>query len=166
MIIHQSLSGKPLSIYPMTNPNPDPSAELAIRQEIQDLDDKLENAGGLNEVYRLGDKCAALQKLAYLLQSQRDEAVEALAEERKDSSQFASELCQLQDALGFPVETDNATARAMERIRDLIAAEGEFGDIKETLAKAEERIAWLITHRESLLKTIDELNQAHIDQNI
>jgi hypothetical protein len=52
--------------------------------------------------------------------------------EKEYSEALAKELSQLQDALGCPCEMDgNATDSAMCRIRDLIAAEGELGDLKE-----------------------------------
>jgi len=48
-----------------------------------------------------------------------------------DLDAVAEEACQLQDALGFPCETEKAQEKAMERLRDLIAAEGELGDARQ-----------------------------------
>lgn len=53
-----------------------------------------------------------------------------VAELKANENELSKELCQLQDALGCPCEIDDAQEKAMERIRDLIAAEGEVGDAK------------------------------------
>lgn len=65
---------------------------------------------------------------------------------RGDFDAVASEACQLQDALGFPCETENAQEKAMERLRDLIAAEGELGDAKEKIEKLEAECMRLHDH--------------------
>jgi hypothetical protein len=57
------------------------------------------------------------------LEQQRDQA-------RADFNAVAEEACQLQDALGCPCETEKAQEKAMERLRDLIAAEGQVGDLE------------------------------------
>src|SRR5689334_14670865 len=55
-------------------------------------------------------------------------------------NELSKDLCQLQDALDCPCEMTNLDGSikdnqkaALERIRDLIAAEGELGDLKEKL---------------------------------
>lgn len=57
-----------------------------------------------------------------------------LAAAEKDQAESDREMCQLQDALGCPCEMENAHEKAMERLRDLIAAEGELGDLRAELA--------------------------------
>lgn len=52
-----------------------------------------------------------------------------LADEREYSNDLAKDLCELQDALGFPCEVEDCQKKSMERIRDLIAKEGELGDL-------------------------------------
>ena len=63
-----------------------------------------------------------------------------LAEEKAHSNQLAKEICEMTDALGYPCEMDNNHERAMERIRDRVAMEGELGDCKELLKKFWEKI--------------------------
>lgn len=65
------------------------------------------------------------------LEAQIRQQDESYAKLSKGFDAVATEACQLQDALGYPCETDNAQENAMERIRDLIAAKGELGDLKD-----------------------------------
>lgn len=73
------------------------------------------------------------------LETERDQA-------RNDFNGVAKEACQLQDALGCPCEIRDAQEKAMERIRDLIAAEGELGDAKEKIENLEAECTRLHGH--------------------
>lgn len=59
---------------------------------------------------------------------------------RADFNAVAEESCQLQDAIGCPCELPDAQTKAMARIRDLIAAEGELGDTRAENAKLREAL--------------------------
>lgn len=67
-----------------------------------------------------------------LIRKKYTDQIDALEKERdtwrNDFNAVAAEACSLQDALGCPCEMENAQEKAMERIRDLIAADGLLGD--------------------------------------
>lgn len=70
------------------------------------------------------------------LQAKIRELEESLRSEKEHSNAMATDICQLQDSLGCPCEMTNSDGSirdcqlaAMERIRDLIAHEGELGDM-------------------------------------
>jgi chromosome segregation ATPase len=72
--------------------------------------------------------------------------VELIDKYREDFDAVSGEACQLQAALGCPCEIQNAQEKAMERIRDLIAAEGELGDAKEKIENLEAECTRLHDH--------------------
>lgn len=66
-----------------------------------------------------------------------------LKQAEADQAESDRDLCQLQDALGCPCEAPDCQQKAMERLRDLIAAEGELGDAKVKAKADAEEIAKL-----------------------
>ena len=67
-------------------------------------------------------------RIATLEQENRD-LQKSITEEKEHSNWMAERLCKLEDSLVG--ESDDAFEKAMERIRDLIAKEGELGDAQE-----------------------------------
>lgn len=65
------------------------------------------------------------------MERERDYLIRSNNTLRLDMDGLAHEICQLQDALGCSCEVPDAQEKAMERLRDLIAMEGELGDLKE-----------------------------------
>lgn len=62
---------------------------------------------------------------------------EELEAEKQHSNELAKDLCRLEDALGANCDIQGGgTDKAMERVRDLIAKEGELGDIQSQLEAA------------------------------
>lgn len=81
----------------------------------------------------------------------------ALAEEKKWSEELAKDLCEMEDALGFKQDcTDKDGAFVptkgpwKERVRDLIAKEGEFEDMRKERDAAQKACAELREAIESL----------------
>jgi hypothetical protein len=93
-------------------------------------------------------------EFARKMERERDYMIRNNNKVRADLDAVAKEACQLQDALGFPCEIENAQEKAMERLRDLIASEGELGDAKEKIESLELECArlhklWADAHHEN-----------------
>lgn len=63
-----------------------------------------------------------------------------LADEKSYGEELAKELCELTDALGCPVEQEDSHENSLNRIRDLVAAEGKLGDCEELLRECWEQL--------------------------
>lgn len=106
-------------------------------QELNELADGLKRItiGG----YGQGVIDRAAHELRHMAQLQKE-----LKDEREYSEGLAADICKMEDALGFKNEChdkDGAFVPTigpwLERVRDLLAAEGELGDIRTTVSKLE-----------------------------
>lgn len=83
---------------------------------------------------------AAQQHIAQLEQEAK--------QEKEYTESLAADICKMEDALGFKNDChdkDGAFVPTigpwLERVRDLIAAEGELGDAKQRITQLEQRLA-------------------------
>jgi DNA repair exonuclease SbcCD ATPase subunit len=114
-----------------------------LKAELQQLTAELAESDKFRQQY--ADKANELEQAIVAAIKEREVVEAELAKVKgwheqaeKDQAESDKQLCQLQDALGCPCEMDNAQEKAMERLRDLIAAEGELGDTRAELAKVRE----------------------------
>ena len=63
-----------------------------------------------------------------------------LADDKAYENELSREICELTDALGCPCEVENNHEKSMERIRELVAAEGKLGDCEEVLRMCWEKL--------------------------
>lgn len=85
------------------------------------------------------DRCSCCGAKLNMAQLQKE-----LKDEREYSESLAADICKMEDALGFKNDChdkDGAFVPTigpwLERVRDLIAAEGELGDLRTTVSKLE-----------------------------
>lgn len=101
---------------------------------------------------------------------ERHQALKAkLASEKEHSNAMAKDICQLQDSLGCPCEMTNQDGSirdnqiaAMERIRDLIASEGELGDAKEKIEQLKLDYSNLISANKVMSEKLTDQIQIYV----
>lgn len=98
------------------------------------------------------------------LQAENAKLKSELSEEKKYSEDLAADICKMEDVLGFKQDqTDKDGAFVptigpwMERVRDLIAKEGELGDLKSELEKALQKKDYFLQDNQRLKAEVERV---------
>ncbi len=111
-----------------------------------------------------------LQQAAHHLRAYAEQ-IDEVTSERKYSESLAADICKMEDALGFKNDCHDKNGAFiptigpwLERVRDLIAAEGELGDMHDQLAQRDETLSTscgkdLLAQHESWRKALEEIEE-------
>ena len=130
--------------------------EQALKEAAEIIADAIKLEQQLKDERQLKDSAFQGQEV---LRERLIKAEAELAEEKKYSESLAADICKMEDVLGFKqdqCDKDGAFVPTLgpwlERVRDLLATEGELGDLKYRLQAVEKKLEQAI----SLLRSSDE----------